>query len=336
MFFTGYDRSDERRLFVVELDPPQPAPSTATIAPVEIELTANGQTIADDDVTPDSADHTEFGSVDVGQSIRHRFTITNTGGGRLHLTGSPRIEILGEAASDFRVTARPVAGLSADEQTEFEIAFSPSVSGLRSATVRIASSDADEGLFEFAIQGSGVMLAPAEIDVRGVEQSIVAGDNSPSSADHTDFGPVRLGRRATNRFEIANTGEQRLHLTGSPRIEMLGADAGDFRVTARPEPGVTSQQSTAFEVTFRPQNLGLRTATVRIHNDDSDEGVFEFSIQGTGRPQRSSHTDAIAIDTRPMLGPMFPNPADEGIAWTLTSQPVYGPMPDDGVRWYLL
>ncbi|MEK0449817.1 MAG: hypothetical protein RL088_2085 [Verrucomicrobiota bacterium] len=40
--------------------------------------------------------------------------------------------------------------------------------------------------------------------------------------------------------------------------------------------------TTTFEVTFDPSATGLRTATLTIANDDTDEATFDFAISGTG------------------------------------------------------
>ena len=248
------------------------------------DWTGHGAVIANADVTPDSADLTDFGTVELGLAVKHRFVISDSGGLWLHLSGAPRIEILGDAASDFRVTARPASGVSPNGYTEFEIKFTPHAIGLRTAMVRIANDDPNAGSFEFAIQGNGVVLTPAEISVIGNGQSIENGKGVPALADGTEFVPVHLGYHSTSHFEIVNDGQKRLSLTGSPRVETVGANAGDFRVTARPSVGISANERTSFDITFRPQTIGLRTSTVRVHNNDSDEGTFEFAIQGTGWP----------------------------------------------------
>ena len=125
---------------------------------------------------------------------------------------------------------------------------------------------------------------PAEIDVRGNGQSIASGDTTPVADDHTDFGIVTLGQSQSQLFEIVNVGERRLHLLGSPRIEIRGANAADFRVTKRPPPGLSANEQATFEITFKPTTTtGLSTATVRIASDDADESAFEFTIQGSGQ-----------------------------------------------------
>ncbi|MDP3913112.1 MAG: choice-of-anchor D domain-containing protein [Bacteroidota bacterium] len=124
-----------------------------------------------------------------------------------------------------------------------------------------------------------VVLAP-EINVQGNSQSIVDGDASPSSADHTDFGSQSVCSGTIVRtFTIQNTGNANLTLS-NPTIS--GTNASDFTVTANPASPVSASGSTTFQVTFNPSASGVRTAAISITNDDSDENPYNFSIQGTG------------------------------------------------------
>jgi len=65
-------------------------------------------------------------------------------------------------------------------------------------------------------------------------------------------------------------------------IAVGGTNAADFTVTANATTPVAASGNTTFQVTFDPSASGLRTATISIANDDSDENPYNFSIQGTG------------------------------------------------------
>ena len=192
--------------------------------------------------------------------------------------------------------------------TTFTITFDPSAAGVRTATVSIASNDPDENPYTFAIQGTG-LVAP-EIDVKGNNVSIVSGDTTPSTTDNTDFGSANVtGATVPKTFTIANTGNANLTLNGSPLVAISGANASDFTVTTQPVTvacndgfsltqtrrmaineisstvttvTVCPDRSTTFTITFDPSAAGLRTATVSIANNDSDENPYTFAIQGTG------------------------------------------------------
>ncbi len=117
---------------------------------------------------------------------------------------------------------------------------------------------------------------------------IASGDATPSIADHTDMGAITLGGASVSwTFRITATGA--INLTGSPRVEIVGADASAFTVSAQPSTPIVpaSGQSTAtrdFAITFNPSKLGTHTATVSIASDDPDENPYTFAIQGTGIP----------------------------------------------------
>ncbi|MBT8273333.1 MAG: choice-of-anchor D domain-containing protein, partial [Bacteroidia bacterium] len=123
-----------------------------------------------------------------------------------------------------------------------------------------------------------------EMNVQGNAISIVDGDTTPAIADDTDYGNVDITTGlVTHTFTIQNTGAIPLNLTGaSPYVVISGAHAADFAVTVIPATPIAAGGSTTFDITFNPSALGLRTATLTIANDDSDENPYNFDIQGTG------------------------------------------------------
>ena len=127
------------------------------IAP-EIAVLGNGIEIASGDTTPDPADHTNFGSAAVASGqITRTFTISNSGGANLNLTGTPLISITGPAALDFSLVLSPTTPLAPGETTTFQVRFDPTVTGTRVVTVIIANDDSDENPYNFAIQGTGTI-----------------------------------------------------------------------------------------------------------------------------------------------------------------------------------
>jgi hypothetical protein len=53
-------------------------------------------------------------------------------------------------------------------------------------------------------------------------------------------------------------------------------------ITAQPNASINPNGSTSFSIVFRPTGAGLRQATITIANNDTDEGPYSFTIQGTG------------------------------------------------------
>lgn len=130
-------------------------PFTITAAaPWITVLGANGGAIPDGDVTPTAADGTDFGGALVsGGTVDRSFTITNSGS--LSLTVS-NATLSGAHASDFSVTASPAGTVASGAATTFTVRFDPSASGVRTATVEVASSDATRNPYDFTVVGTGV------------------------------------------------------------------------------------------------------------------------------------------------------------------------------------
>jgi len=120
------------------------------------------------------------------------------------------------------------------------------------------------------------LSCPAEINVKQ------GSTNIPDNTGSYDFGTVDVGQNEPVTFTIENLGSGNLDLTGSPKVEVSGPQAGDFVVTQQPSTPVGPSSSTAFEITFSPSSGGLRTATVYIANNDTDENPYNFAVTGTG------------------------------------------------------
>lgn len=132
----------------------------------------------------------------------------------------------------------------------------------------------------FAVPASGT--AP-EMEVQGNAVPIADGDVAPQTADHTDFGPVAVtGGTAARSFTILNVGGTNLTLSGTPKVALGGMHAVDFTVSVQPAGPVAAGARSEFSVVFNPSAAGVRTATLSIANDDSDENPYDFAIQGTG------------------------------------------------------
>jgi hypothetical protein len=124
-----------------------------------------------------------------------------------------------------------------------------------------------------------VATSGAEIEVQGQGVSIASGDTTPGLADGTDFGAAALNSPVVRILTIQNTGTADLTLG---TVTTSGAHAGDFVLTSQPAAPVTAGSSTTFQITFTPSDKGLRTATLSIPTNDSDEQPYTFAVQGSG------------------------------------------------------
>lgn len=129
--------------------------------------------------------------------------------------------------------------------------------------------------------------ANAEINIKGNNIAIQNGEESPYGLNNTLFASTNIGADSVEKeFIIENIGASTLNLTGTPVVQITGANAADFIVTLQAANSVagsgTSVFSTNFKVKFHPTAAGVRTAYVSIANNDSDENPFVYMIQGTG------------------------------------------------------
>ncbi|MDT8299959.1 MAG: choice-of-anchor D domain-containing protein [Sedimentisphaerales bacterium] len=246
----------------------------ATLIAPEMDVLGNGQIIVDGDTTPNSIDHTDFGSVYLSSSIVRTFTIMNTGTAALNITSIQRT-----GSTDFSVIQQPASVVAANGgTTTFKVQFTPTSSGVRTATIQIANNDANENPYNFVIQGTGLVLTTPEIDVLGNGYVIVDGDTTPNAIDYTDFGSIQQGSSTVRTFTIMNTGTAALNITS---VQRTGST--DFSVIQQPASVVAANGgTTTFQIQFAPNSTGVHTATIQIANNDSNENPYDFVIQGTG------------------------------------------------------
>jgi hypothetical protein len=119
------------------------------------------------------------------------------------------------------------------------------------------------------------------MDVIGDTLSIANGSTSTSLPNLTDFGLANTASDTVSRtFTIKNTGMSALTIDSS--VIISGTHGSDFKVTTQPASSVLVSHSTTFTVEFDPSATGIRTATIRISNDDPDEDPYTFAISGIG------------------------------------------------------
>ena len=267
----------------------------------EIKLQGNTIDIAKGDITPSATDNTDFGSITTGSTLTKIFTIQNTGTGSLSVSG---ITFAGTNSAEFTLVSAPTfpVAIAASGSQSITVQFAPLASGIRSATCTIANSDADEGSYDFALQGTATS---PEINVQGNSVSIVDGDVTPSISDATDFGSASTTTSVAKSFTIQNTGSANLSVTA---IGFTGTNASEFTLISGPTLPltITAGNSETINVKFAPLAIGTRTSTITITNSDSDEGAYDFSLQGTATAvngvQSSSDNSYIKL---------YPNPTGD-------------------------
>ncbi|QDU31771.1 RTX-I toxin determinant A from serotypes 1/9 [Anatilimnocola aggregata] len=246
-------------------------------------------TIPNGDTSPGTGDGTDFGGAAItGGTVVSTFTILNDGGDVLSLTGSPnRVIITGDHPDDFIVTVQPIATVPIfnildpfNTSATFEITFDPSASGVRNASVSIASDDPNESPYTFAITGIGGF---PDINVKLGTISIADDTLIPELAGPADFGAQDLdGNSLTRTYTIENTGDNTLILPPNPVSITNILSSGDFTVTQPALLTLAPGESTTFNVTFDPTVEGIRAAIVNVASNDTNENPYNFAITGTG------------------------------------------------------
>jgi len=266
----------------------RPYLEVASVPGPKMEVYGN-DLIPNGDTTPTLGKRTDLGEATPQTPGLKWITIMNTGTANLNLTGNPKVFISGAnstPSTEFTVyTGNPsqvaTSPVAPGGQTGFAIQFSPSLAGLRTATVSIANDDPNNNPYTFKVQGTGKAISA--INIKGNGNSIANGDVTPSTTDDTDFGStdVSIGT-VVKTFTIENKGLAALNLTGTPKVVIGGTNGSDFAVTVDPVTPIAMAGTTTFQITFNPSGTGLRTATISIASDDSSKNLYTLSIQGTG------------------------------------------------------
>jgi hypothetical protein len=228
---------------------------------------------------------TTYTGIDVNGGTKTRiFTFTNTTTQPITLAGGNAgfVTITGANASDFVVVRQPGQVIQPGQTATLSVRFTPHGLGFRYATISFQAADAALP-FSFDIRGTGINLG--RIGVTGSNgAAIVSGATNASASNGTQFGSVvAAGTVHVQRvFTITNTGIGNLVLLGTPRVTISGDATSDFTVTLVPATTTTPGGTTTFKVSFDPQALGSRVATVTILSNDPIHPNFTFVIAGTG------------------------------------------------------
>ncbi|MBL0033787.1 MAG: choice-of-anchor D domain-containing protein [Bacteroidetes bacterium] len=121
---------------------------SGSISLAEIEIRGNNLVIQDGDAIPELADHSDFGIVNLTNTVSRTFTVYNTGSAPLNITD------LTVFSSDFTIgSLTPSSPILPGNSATFEITFSPLTSGIKTAIVKVISDDCDENEYDFVIIG---------------------------------------------------------------------------------------------------------------------------------------------------------------------------------------
>ncbi len=217
-----------------------------------------------------SATSLSFGAQLMGSSSLKIVTLRNMGSTPLTISSLSVVSFaplapLGTTAGDFTiqgstcVTGGSVAGLAS---CAINLAFKPTAAGARSATLVISDSDPS---------------SPQSVNLAGMGTAVRL------SATSLTFGPQPVDTASASKsLTLTNLGSTPLRIAN---LTLSGADAGDFAI--QPSSTCVAGSSVAgggictINVTFKPELVGARSATLVIN--DSDPGSPQtVSLSGTG------------------------------------------------------
>lgn len=209
-----------------------------------------------------------FGSQDIddGDTVpAQTVTITNARATSLTITS---VTLLGTNPADFtksndsgQTTLAPGASRTLD------LAFNPSATGARTATLRVISNDAATPTVNVALTGTG---SDQQIDVQPPSLNLGSRD--------IDFGAT-----SQQTITITNNGTALLTFTGLG-VAITGTDAADFSISS--DTGETTLGpglSRILGISFDPTTIGAKTATLTVTSDDTHHTPsVNVALSGTG------------------------------------------------------
>ncbi|MBN8697724.1 MAG: esterase-like activity of phytase family protein [Bacteroidetes bacterium] len=142
----------------------------------EINVAGNNVIINDGDLTPSSADSTNYGSVTINTNLVRTYKITNEGPGSLVVNS---LTIAGTNASDFSVVNAPSLPLTiaANASQLISVQFTPSATGVRTASIVVNNNDYNEAAYDYLVQGNGVCTVPNALVTTSGNTTFCPGDS---------------------------------------------------------------------------------------------------------------------------------------------------------------
>ncbi len=228
------------------------------------------------------ADTLDFAVVVVGSTGNRTASLRNVGTSPLQVSAA---FLVGPDSANFAIAGGAGAfTLQPDSTKNIAIHFAPTSSGLKQATLRIASDDPDENYLDITLFGSGLDPIP------DIAASPVA----------LDFGSQFVGQAATLSVIIQNLGVVDLSVSSAT---MEGANPSEFGIVNGGGPFVLSPDSSrVVEVQFSPTVTSASTAALRLMSNDPDESPFDVSVSGVGLPALPDiNTDIATVDYGSLL-----------------------------------
>ncbi|MCW7490693.1 choice-of-anchor D domain-containing protein [Leptospira meyeri] len=203
-------------------------------------------------------------------------TIKNSGNVAISLPGSPNVVALsGTDASQFTVTQPASSTLAAGASAIFTLNFKPTSIGVKTATIKIQSSDAAVGSFQMNLTGTAEAATPRLAVSVGATQIASNGSYGMGSVEIDSIGSAVT-------FTVKNTGSAVANLDGPPAVTSSNANfvlnLAGFPTT------LAANASATFTIQFSPTGAAeVKTSNIAVSYDGAL--AFLFTATGTGTPK---------------------------------------------------
>ncbi|MCX7011533.1 MAG: S8 family serine peptidase [Candidatus Sumerlaeota bacterium] len=232
--------------------------------------TTTGAPVPEIDVNPTSL---PFGDrvANTGASAAQTVNVDNLGAADLTFRQSPAgIRIVGTNADQFQFVAPPpLTALPGAQRRSLQVAFNPTSSGPKTATLEIVSNDSDEGTVSVGLSGVGTAVPTPDINCS--TYSLPFGRKEVS---HGAAGPLTV--------MIQNLGGAALSFAS---ITITGTHASQFYFEGHVSPSTAALEegdTRDVRVCFDPTTAGSKTAQLQIMSNDPDEGTVNVALTGEG------------------------------------------------------
>ena len=239
----------------------------------------------------------DFGDLALNDSASATLVVKNIGDAVLTIS-----EIRLIPGEEFRLdsVATPLT-IAPGDSFSLGLRFVPLATGLKNATLRLVSDDADNNLLDISLTGRAFLPS----------LPIIA-----ASHPAVDYGQVFVDSTASKTLFLYNRGSGDLQVT---KIEIAGEHAGEFGLAelvalnqdSASVFAIATDDSLAMIVEFTPRLVGAKNAMLRIISNATNIDSLDVALAGEGVASPVSVADdkeSPLLPDRVALKPNYPNP----------------------------
>jgi hypothetical protein len=117
-----------------------------------------------------------------------------------------------------------------------------------------------------------------QLEVYGNKKLIYPNDTLSSTIDSTNMGTIGIENKVKLKFKILNGGYENLTFIGTPKIEISGINASEFKVLTSLPNSLKPKDSIWIAIEHTPNSYGAKSALVTIKTNDDVNSDYSFTI----------------------------------------------------------